>query len=272
MSEPIITSTANERIKLVRSLNQPRERRRERAFLVEGVRLVEDALRAGLSPRVALVDREQLDRSPRGVAISAALRSMPGIELLRVSERVLASVTETVAPQGIVAVFTQPEPSASPMFGPLALVLDGIRDPGNLGTILRAAEASGIVGGALLIGCADVWAPKVVRSGMGAHFRLPLLPDVDLSTARRLLGDRAIWLAEMSGGRAYDEVDWTRDCALVMGGEAAGASDEAERAATGVVSIPMAGGAESLNVAMATSIIVFEAARQRRKATKTKRR
>jgi TrmH family RNA methyltransferase len=264
VTESIITSTATERFRLVRSLNPPRERRRERCLLVEGVRLVEDALRGGLSPRLALIDLDHLGRSPRGLALVAALRANPRAEVLAVSDRVLASVTETVTPQGVVAVFAQPAPAGGPDLGPFALVLDGVRDPGNLGTILRSAEASGAVGAILLLGCADVWSPKVVRSGMGAHFRLTLLPDLDWLVARRLLGVRPIWLADMSGGVAYDDVDWTRDSALVMGGEANGASAEARESATGLVSIPMAGVAESLNVAMATSIIVFEAARQRR--------
>jgi TrmH family RNA methyltransferase len=102
---------------------------------------------------------------------------------------------------------------------------------------------------------------------MGAHFGLTLLTDLDWPRASRLLSGRPVWLAEMTGGVTYDEVDWGQDSALVMGGEAAGASGDAERLATGLVSIPMAGRAESLNVAMATSVIVFEAARQRRGQT-----
>ena len=263
--DSVITSTANERVKFVRSLQQTRARRDERAFLAEGVRLVEDALLAGLIPRLALVDPDRLGQSDRGVALLAALRAGRGAEVLDVSERVLASASETVNPQGVVAVFAIPIPPASPDLGRIALVLDGIRDPGNLGTILRAAEAAGGTRSVLLIDCADVWAPKVLRAGMGAHFRLTLLPDLDWSAARRLLVDRPTWLADMTGGVAHDDVNWRRDSALVMGGEAAGASGEGARAATGLVSIPMAGRAESLNVAMAASIILFEAARQWRR-------
>ena len=94
----------------------------------------------------------------------------------------------------------------------------------------------------LLVGCADAYAPKVVRSGMGAHFGLTLLTDLDWSRASRLLAGRPTWLAEMTGGTSYDEVDWRMDSALLMGGEAAGASGDAERLATGLVSIPMAVG------------------------------
>jgi len=146
-------------------------------------------------------------------------------------------------------------------------VLDGVRDPGNLGTILRAAEASGVVRTVALVDCADAYGPKVVRAAMGAHFHLTILADATWSEVERLVAGRPVWLAEMRGGVAYDGVDWRRDSALIVGGEAAGASGEAERLATGVVSIPMAGRAESLNAAMAASIIVFEAARQRRTGT-----
>jgi len=208
-----------------------------------------------------LVAPELLGRTGRGAQLLDRLREFP---CLAVTERVLESVSDTVTSQGVVAVLPAPQPEASRDLGPLLLVLDGVRDPGNLGTILRAAEASGVVRTVALVGCADAYSPKVVRAAMGAHFHLALLSDSSWGEVERLVAGRPTWLAEMRGGVPYDEVDWRRDSALIVGGEAAGASFEAERIATGKVSIPMAGRAESLNAAMAASILVFEAARQRR--------
>ena len=256
-----ITSTANERVRLARSLNQASGRRREGAYLIEGVRLVEEALRAGVAPRLVLADVEALRRTERGEALLEALRPFGYLE---VAERVLASASETVTPQGVVAVVPLPERRVPADPGPLVLILDGVRDPGNLGTILRAAEATGIVRVVVAVGCADPFGPKVVRAGMGAHFYLDILADAKWPEVANLVGDRPTWLATMRGGMLYDMVDWRRNSALIVGGEAAGASGEGAALATGRVSIPMAGRAESLNAAMAASVLVFEAARQRR--------
>ena len=256
-----ITSTANERVRLARALNQASGRRRERAYLIEGVRLVEEALRAGIVPRLVLADVEALRRTERGEALVERLRPLGYLE---VTERVLASASETVTPQGVVAVVPLPERHLPGDAGPLVLVLDGVRDPGNLGTILRAAEATGIVRVVAAVGCVDPFGPKVVRAGMGAHFHLDVLAEASWPDVGKLVEGRPTWLATMRGGMLYDMVDWRRDSALIVGGEAAGASGEGAALATGRVSIPMAGRAESLNAAMAASVLVFEAARQRR--------
>jgi TrmH family RNA methyltransferase len=228
---------------------------------VEGVRLIEEALRAGITPRLVLVDTESLRRTDRGEALLDALRPNGYLE---VSEKVLASASEMVTPQGVIAVVPMREARAASDSGPLVLILDGVRDPGNLGTILRAAEGSGLVRVVAAVGCVDPFGPKVVRAGMGAHFHLDLLVEAEWSDVARLVAGRPTWLAIMLGGMSYDKVDWSRDSALIVGGEAAGASGEGEALATGRVSIPMAGRAESLNAAMAASVLVFEAARQRR--------
>lgn len=208
-----------------------------------------------------LVAPELLGRTSRGRALLEQLRQHRPLE---VAERVLATVSDTVTTQGVVAVLPLPKPTAPRDVGPLLLALDGVRDPGNLGTILRAAEASGVVRTVALVDCADPYGPKAVRSSMGALFHLTVLPDAGWDEVRRLADGRPVWLAEMRGGVPYDQVDWRRDSALIVGGEAAGASGESRRIATGLVSIPMGGRAESLNAAMAASIILFEAARQRR--------
>lgn len=208
-----------------------------------------------------LVAPEQLRRTERGAQLAERLRELRPLEA---TERVLASVSDTVTPQGVVAVLPLPRPEVPSDPGPLVLVLDGLRDPGNLGTILRSAEAAGVVRTVGLVNCVDAYGPKVVRAAMGAHLHLTLLADATWDQMASLVADRRTWLATMSGGVPYDEVDWRQDSALIIGGEAAGASGEARRLATGTVSIPMTGRAESLNAAMAASIFVFEVARQRR--------
>jgi TrmH family RNA methyltransferase len=180
-----------------------------------------------------------------------------------VTDEVMAACADTQTPQGVLAVV--PFIGLNPRPG-LLLILDAIRDPGNLGTILRSAESAGVGQVLLSPGTVDLYNPKVVRGAMGAHFRLPVFsrdwPDIGQAAS-----GRAVWLADAAGDTTYDAVDWTRPSALIVGGEAFGAGEEAEQLATGRVSIPMPGGAESLNAAMAATVILFEAARQHRIST-----
>lgn len=256
-----ITSPSNERIRFIRSLYRTSVRRKEGLFVVEGVRLVEEALNAGAVPDLVLVAPEQLERTPRGAALLSrllAFRCWP------VTEPVLKAISDTVTPQGVIAVFPVPKPPPRPIQGPVVLVLDRIRDPGNAGTLLRSADASGVVRTVAFVDSVDAYAPKVVRAAMGAHFRLIVVEDVHWADLLPGLAERPRWLATAHGGVPYDQVDWRTDCALILGGEAEGASPEAEAAASGKVTIPMAGPTESLNAAMAGTILLFEAARVRR--------
>jgi TrmH family RNA methyltransferase len=145
----------------------------------------------------------------------------------------------------------------------LILILDGLRDPGNLGTILRSAEAVDVGYVILAPGSVDLYNPKVVRGAMGAHFRLPV-HALDWPEISGAVAGRDVWLADAAGRVSYDAVNWSRPSVLIVGGEAAGATEEAATLSTGRVSIPMAAGVESLNAAMAASVILFEAARQTR--------
>ncbi len=256
----MITSPNNERVKAVRAL-QTRRRAREKAgrFVVEGARLLREAIRVGA--RVAEVFyTEAYAASPEGRDLLGAL-SERGAFLAAVDERVMVEMSDTQTPQGVLAVLPLPrlEPPEDVSF---ALVVDAVSDPGNLGTIMRAAASAGVP---LLIaasGTVDLTNPKVVRSAMGAHFRLPVERLSWEGIAARLEG-RAIFLADVGTGVPYTRVDWTQPCALIVGGEARGPGDAAARLAHARVTIPMPGGMESLNVAMAASILLFEAVRQR---------
>jgi TrmH family RNA methyltransferase len=262
----MITSAQNERVKYVRSLVRRPVRQREGRFVVEGTRLVNEVVRAGIRPAL-LFYTEAWAQSPIGRQLLLRLRPA-GEGDWPVSEAVLAACAETQTPQGVLAVV--PFVHLAPQPG-LILILDRLRDPGNLGTMLRSAEAAGVGQVLLAPDTVDLYNPKVVRGAMGAHFRLPVEALDWPAIAGRVAG-RAVWLADAAGEQAYDAIDWTQPAALIVGGEAAGAGEAAAVLATRRVSIPMAGGAESLNAAMAATVLLFEAARQRRLAATEKPR
>lgn len=259
--ERMITSTDNQTIKDARALLEPKGRREQGRFLVEGVRLIEDAMAAGMRPAFVFHLGEARDNARAAALLRAATAS--GERVLEVAPKVLATLTDTVTSQGVIAVL--PVPSVTPPPHPsFNLVLDQLRDPGNVGAVLRGAAAAGVERVVLTPGCVDPWSPKVVRSGMGAHFRLPLVVAKTWDAVDAALTGLPVWLSDARGARPYDEVDWTGPFALVIGGEAAGHTPDAWREPAGRVMIPMAASVESLNAAMAAGVLMFEAARQRR--------
>ncbi len=248
----MITSTANARVRLAWALQtQPRTRRREGRVALEGLRLVRDALAGGHQPDYLLY-------TPGSAEIDALAAAIP--TALAVSDSVMRHISDTQQPQGIVGVF--PTPAAPlPARPARALVLDALRDPGNLGTILRAAAAAGVDAALLAPGCVDPFNPKVLRAGMGAHFRVPLaeLPWAEIATYCAAL---TVYLADARASLRHDQADWTRPWALIVGGEAGGAGREAAKLARARIAIPMAGATESLNAAVAAAVVLFEARRQ----------
>jgi len=257
-----ITSVSNPRIKQLRSLLANRkDRRRERLFVIEGVRLVMEALQSGARPVSVVYDPEHLEQSERGRAVLDQVQDLRGAYVA--APEVIAAVSDTVTPQGIVAAVGWPELEARP--GGIQLVLDAVQDPGNVGTLLRSAEAVGVSEVFCVSGTADVYSPKVVRAAMGAHFRLPLRQDLSWDEADTLLAaSDHVYVAEMDGNMPYYAADWRQRATLIIGNEANGVTDEARARATKSIMIPMAPEVESLNAAVAGSIILFEAARQRR--------
>ena len=257
----VITSAANPTIAFVRSLSRRDRRAAEGAFVVEGVRAVRDALQSGATPRLLLLRKgeDELD-SWRDLTFS-------GEAPIRVVDaRLFDSLSDVQTPQGILAVFPFPRiPPVPEDQAPLVLVLDRLRDPGNLGTLLRAAAGAGVNAVYLSPATVDPWNPKVIRAGMGAHFRVPLLPlDTETQEILRERLPRRV-ISSATATQPYDAVDWTGPTALVVGGEAEGVSPEMEAWGTEQVSIPLAHDVESLNAAVAGAVILFEAARQRRR-------
>jgi TrmH family RNA methyltransferase len=255
----VIGSPANPTIAFVRSLGQRDHRAAERAFVVEGMRAVRDALETGATPRLILL---RADRAGEDVASALALPA--GAPIRYVAPRLFDRLSDVQTPQGLLAVFPLPEWSHDAEGVPLVLVLDRLRDPGNLGTLLRSAAGAGVTGVYLTAESVDPWNPKVVRAGMGAHFRVPVFP-LDAQRSAELRTRIPLRVAAQAGAtRTYDAIDWTTPVALIVGGETEGVSPALAQWSTDEVAIPLQNGVESLNAAVAGSVMLFEAARQRR--------
>ena len=267
----MIDSPANPTVKSFHLLSTSRGRREQGSFLVEGIRLIEDGLAAGELPVKCLYNYDLVGRTERGRDLVKKLSSN-NTTMLEASERAIQAASDTQHPQGIVAAFRLPTWDApSKRDGPtIVLVCDAVQDPGNLGTLLRSAEAAGVLGVWLGPGCVDPYGPKVVRAAMGAHFRLSLYTRTwpEIGADMELLGIRPPnhYATAAGAETAYDQVDWTESSALIISNEAHGLSREARETVRNAhfIAIPMSGQTESLNAAVAASIILFEAARQRR--------
>jgi TrmH family RNA methyltransferase len=271
----MITSSQNPKIKLVRTLlGHARERREAGAFVVEGVRLIEEAATRDWRFRFALYDASL---NARGSSLVEHLLSR-GAEVEEISERLMKSLSDTETPQGILAVLElAPLPTLAPgahlpraqvpwsagvtNYPDFILIPDRIRDPGNLGTLLRTAAAAGVQAVFLPPETADAFSPKVVRAGMGAHFSLPI-QSMKWEKIRREIEGLQVYLADMDGQSCW-EMDLSEPLALIIGSEAEGASEEARELATQTISIPMSGDMESLNAGVAGSVLMFEVMRQR---------
>lgn len=255
----MITSTKNPRVKHIRHLQaDPRARRESNSFVLEGIRLCEEAVAAGWPVQLCLFDQ---DLPPRGREIVDQLAAS-GVETIPAMEHVIKAVSETKTPQGLVMVVEYAE-FKLPEAPNLILVLDEIQDPGNAGSLLRSAAAAGADGIILTAGSVDPFSPKVLRAGMGAHFRLPLAVQ---SPAEMIAFCRehglALWASLVDDGEPYTEADLAAPLAVVIGSEAHGVGPEI-RAASKPVHIAMPGGGESLNAAAAGAVLLFEVQRQR---------
>lgn len=251
---------------LARDLSRRRARERSGLFMAEGIRTVEDLLDSDLAIRGVLIS-PALGRTERGarlrerLALEVPPREMEFVEL---DDRDLASAAGTDTPQGVVAVAAQPERSlASITVGTQLRILglDGVQDPGNVGTILRTAHAFGIDATVALGGTVDLWNPKVVRSAMGALFRHHALATTRADLIAFCDRNRVtLWVAAATGQPVQSLTGAPERLAIVVGNEGNGPSDELTRAAERSVAIPISG-VESLNVAVATGILLFNFSR-----------
>ena len=243
---------------LARDLRRRKSREKNRMFVAEGVRAVEELLRSTLPVRGALVAPQLMD-APRGAALSAMLRER-GVAVEDVEAAEFGSAAETESPQGVIAIAEVPSRSFGDLgadWKGIVLVLDAVQDPGNVGTILRTAAALGAVATVALPGTVDLWNAKVVRSGMGAHFTHTAFSAgwSDLDAFRERTGTRLL-VADAAGDAVSSEHASAR-AALVVGNEGAGVSVEARSRADRVVALPLSAAVESLNVAVATGILLY---------------
>lgn len=264
---PVALGPRHQEIKRLRALlRDPKARAQERAFVLEGPRIIEDALRRDVEVTTIYLGDHARVAFPRLVERADAA----GIRTVELKEGVLEKLGTTRTPQPVLAVtpMTDPPPLAA-LAGPgPVLVLVGVADPGNLGTLLRSAEAAGCAGVVSCGASVDAHHPRVVRASAGSVFGIPVVePDgpagdpVAVVDALRASGRRA--LGATTDGRPAAEVDLAGPVALVLGNEAHGLDDAVRARVDGLVSVPMTGAAESLNVAMAGTVLVFEAQRQR---------
>ena len=247
---------------LARDLKRRKAREKHELFVAEGVRSVEELIRSTVPVRGALI-APQLREAPRGEALIAALASR-GVATEEVSAAEFASAAETESPQGVIAVAAIPPhgfDSLSIDWKGIVLVLDAVQDPGNVGTILRTAAALGVRATVALPGTVDLWNAKVVRSGMGAHFKHPLFSGTwsELDSFRSRANVDV--LAADASGVDVATIEPASRLALVVGNEGSGLSPDARSRASRIVSLPIQPNVESLNVAVATGILLYALAR-----------
>lgn len=294
----LITSVNNQRVKEVANLKQKKYRTESGTFFAEGLRAVEEAVQyadvtelfyteveAGRLDEVLKAagnvpadtkeksgNMNNVNHNNAGIA-KKRNEASNGIRMYQVDEKVMAKLSDTKAPQGVLAVIRTPEQNlqqlrpgtASDNNAPV-IILDRVQDPGNLGTIIRTADAVGALGLILLEGCVDAYSPKVVRASMGSLFHLPVVQDVTAEEALTWCyrnGYEPAATALKNAQNVY-KADISKKMAFLFGNEANGVAEELQAAAETRLFIPMAGLAESMNVAMAAGIILFEGLRQRK--------
>jgi TrmH family RNA methyltransferase len=247
----IITSAANPLVREIRRAVERGGLTPGGCLIAETPHLLEEAVRSGCEIE-AVVATE-----------GARVRRPPGVRWVEVPERLFRTLAATEAPQGVMALVRPPAWSFERLFGGTALLLalDGVQDPGNAGAMLRSAEAFGATGVVFLKGTASPYNPKAVRASAGSVFRVPLQASVPREQALAALGPVKRYVAAAAAPLAAADADLARPCAIIVGSEARGVSDEM-RAGAAAIRIPTAG-VESLNAATAAAVLLYEARRQR---------
>ena len=268
-----IISPHNAKVGFLRSLQTSKGRVQEQAWLIEGPHLLQEALKARLLPQFVLYDPAAL--APPLQQALATLAEEQHVEIAATTPQIIARVAETQTPQGVIAALPlsamRPDNQRSRRGvrpRPLSLVLDDLQDPGNVGTILRSALAADVDAVYLTSRCADVFGSKVVRAGSGAHFYLPIYTNQSWPAIDKQVNvtgqDMQVIIADSGATDEYTELDLTQPTTLIIGNEAHGPSAPARKLATHTVRVFMYNGVESLNAAIAASIMLFESVRQRR--------
>lgn len=255
----MITSSQNGKIKHIEKLMQKsRQRSQDGVFIVEGLKMMREV------PEALLTETYVSESFSRNTDLMSKVSGKYEI----VSDGIFRQMSDTQTPQGILGIVKQPQrqwEGESKKKQPLYIMAENLQDPGNIGTLIRTAEAAGADGIFLTRGCADLYSPKVVRATMGSIFRMSIYADVDgLKTVERMkaMGIQ-ILAAHLEGAKRYDLVDYTQAACILIGNEGNGLTDDLAEAATAAVKIPLLGQSESLNAAVAAGVLLYEAVRQR---------
>lgn len=255
----IITSTSNQQVKnLLQLQKKAKERTAQDVFIVEGPKMYQEV------PEERLVHTyvsESFYNKNRSIFKNSR-------QLTVLSDRVFESVSDTKTPQGVLCLVKQYHYELKDLCKgqPLLMILENLQDPGNLGTIMRTSEGAGVTGVLMTKGCVDLYNPKVIRSTMGSIYRMPFYYTDDLKRDLQWLKDQGVLLyaAHLKGRGTYDEQNYAQPSGFLIGNESKGLSDEIADMADVYVKIPMCGQVESLNAAVASAILMYEANRQRR--------
>ena len=245
-----ITSLKNPKVQAWKSLNSKKGREEQHAFLVESPKMVQEALASGLKVNAVLLREDLAGNFDLPAGIPAFV--LPG--------HVFNSISETKTPQGVAAVL---DLETKPAAGPRLLALDGVQDPGNVGTIIRTADAAGFSGILFSRECADLFSPKVLRATMGSVFRLGFSFPPSLPESLEALKKKgySVLSSQLDGEPFYERSQIAPSFVLIIGNEGNGVSDEVKAVATHRLCLPMRGGAESLNAAVAAGIMMYDLTR-----------
>lgn len=262
----MITSTSSSQVKHVISLlSKAKERKKSKEYIVEGVRMVSE-IPAELIVKVYISERFHNNNPEYACELVRKHGvSLDSIEI--VSDNVFDRMSETQTPQGIMAIVRMRDNSIDDMLtgNPLLILIENLQDPGNLGTILRMGEGAGVTGIIMNSNTVDIYNPKTIRSTMGSIFRVPFVYVQDFGEAVSQCQKAGIkvYAAHLDGESTYLEEDYTKASAFLIGNEGNGLTDDITKKADTLIRIPMQGEVESLNAAIACTILTYEAVRQR---------
>ena len=257
----MITSTGNAQVKELLQLQKKSKARNERnVFVVEGIKMFSEAPRNRIEK--VFISETLFNRKKQEL-------NLDGLKIEILSDKVFSHVSDTKTPQGILCIMRQKKTKLEEIFAQKPehlMILDNLQDPGNLGTIVRTAEGAGVSGIILSKDCVDIYNPKTIRSTMGSIYRMPFLYVEDLENTIEEVKkqDIKVYAAHLQGKNNYDEENYKTGCAFLIGNEGNGLRDEIAEKADIWVKIKMHGEVESLNAAIASSILMFEVCRQRR--------
>ena len=265
--EYTITSRDNKLIKHIKTLHQKKYREDEGQFFVEGIKMVEEAIRQKADIVNIVTSIDILTKISGGVELSERLKEIK-VHTDWVPESIFRFISDTETPQGVLAVIKKKCANEDEIIfvkNGTYILMDGVQDPGNVGTIIRTSDAAGIDGVILSKGCADIYNPKTLRSTMGSIFRIPIVEKADICAIAKAMKKQGIrvLISSLKAKCFHYDVDYEGGIALVIGSESNGVGPEMAEMADLTVKIPMSGGAESLNASVAAGILIYEITRHK---------